>query len=343
MTLRDSKSRKFSHCSNMTRRGCRPLIQICACLAFITIAIGQENCDPTKCPGPLAYYENLNCIPVYKNVGDCCATKYTCDHLKKRSPHKCYVNGNSYEVGEDLKDEDADPCDVGCTCIRKRNGIASFRCAEVDCPTFEPARAGCYRKNSPLWCCPGEEVCPENPEDRAICNVDGMEYRDGEYFTVESEPDLTCVCQPGYEGNNVEPFCAKPKRATCSAEFKHASYIFNNCAPIYESRQSPQTDCNFSSRCQNANDTVIHNEQDNSKSAEKNSNDEDVCYFGNMTMHRGEELSQGTDYSSACVKCICEVPPVPTCQRLPNEKCNVTKHMIPLPSGSIMCASKICT
>lgn len=43
----------------------------------------------------------------------------------------------------------------------------------------------------------------ENPEDRAICDVDGKEYRDGEYFNVAEDPDLNCVCQPGYLGNKI--------------------------------------------------------------------------------------------------------------------------------------------
>ncbi|XP_011167651.2 uncharacterized protein LOC105201361 [Solenopsis invicta] len=326
MTLHHSKSRRFSHCSNMTLRGCRAFIQISACLALITIVVAdKENCNPTKCPGPLAYYKSLKCIPVYKNEGDCCATKFTCDHLKERSPTKCYVNDNAYEIGEKLKDEDATPCDTGCNCTAGRGGIAAFRCLSEGCIS-RPAQPGCYKKHSPLRCCDLEEVCPENPEDRAICNVDGKIYRDGEFFAVEGEPDLRCVCQPGYKGNNVEPFCAKLKRDTCTPEFKYAFHLFNNCAPIYDSSQSPQTDCSYSTRCQNGNDTVIHNEQDNSKSTEKNSNDEDVCYFGNMTMHRGDELNQNTDYSSVCVKCICEVPPVPTCQRIPYEECNYARH-----------------
>lgn len=54
--------------------------------------------------------------------------------------------------------------------------------------------------------------------------------------------------------------------------------------------------------------------------------DNHVCYFGNMIMHLGDELNQATDYSSVCVKCVCEVPPVPTCQRLPDNECDVTKH-----------------
>lgn len=41
-------------------------------------------------------------------------------------------------------------------------------------------------------------------------------------------------------------------------------------------------------------------------------------------MQYGDELNQGTDYSSVCVKCVCEVGPAPTCQRLPDTECDVT-------------------
>ncbi|XP_011684391.1 PREDICTED: kielin/chordin-like protein [Wasmannia auropunctata] len=328
MTRRGREPRKFSYCSNMTRRGSRSRILICAYLAFVTVALAadQEKCDKTKCPGPLAYYESLGCSPVFANEGDCCATKYNCEHLKEKSSTKCYVNGKAYEIGEKLKDEDSNPCDIGCTCTAGYStGIAEFNCAIVDCFS-PPVRPGCYRRDSPLNCCPGEEVCPEKPEARAVCNVDGKEYKDGEHFKIESDPDLSCICQPGYEGKNVEPFCAKPKRPYCSPEFRNAHDIINNCPPVYYSSQSPQADCSVFSRCQNDNDTVIHNE-DNSKSVDKTSHDEnDVCHFGNTVMHRGDELNQATDYSSVCVKCVCEVPPLPTCQRLPDEECDVTNH-----------------
>ncbi|XP_011167649.1 uncharacterized protein LOC105201359 [Solenopsis invicta] len=304
----------------MTRRGSRTLIQICAYLAFVTVAIGREHCDKTKCPGPLPYYKDLNCIPVYEKEGDCCATKYNCDHLKKRSHNKCYVNGKEYEIGEKLKDEDANPCDVGCICIGSTDGIASFRCAEVDCPTFEPARAGCYRKNSALSCCPGEEVCSKRSRDIPTCIVNGKKYRDGERFEVEGEPDLRCVCQSGYKGKNVEPFCAKPKHPYCSPDFRGAYEVFNNCTPVFYLAEKLST-CNIFFRCQNRLDKVLHKE--NLKSADKNSNDKDVCYFGNLIMRRGDELNRDTAYESACVKCTCEVPPVPTCYRLPNDKCKV--------------------
>ncbi|XP_072763965.1 uncharacterized protein [Anoplolepis gracilipes] len=308
----------------MTRRGCPSLIQTCAYLAFFaTVVIGQEECDKTKCPGPLAYYEALGCTPVYKKEDNCCATKYNCDHLKERSKTKCYVNGKEYEIGQPLKEEDANPCDVSCTCRSGYDGIAAFNCAEVDC-FFGRVKPGCYRKHSPSLCCP-EEICPENLGERPTCNVNGKIYQDGEYFKVESDPDLNCVCQEGYQGENVEPFCMKPKRSYCSPDFRDASDIFNKCAPVYYSSQAPQTSCSVFSRCQNNNDTVVHKE-DGSKSADKTSNDEDVCYFGNLNMHVGDELNQATDYSSGCIKCVCEIPPVPTCQRFSNNECDVTQH-----------------
>lgn len=46
-------------------------------------------------------------------------------------------------------------------------------------------------------------VSVEKPEDRATCIVNGKTYEDGEYFEVKNEPELSCICQPGYEGKNV--------------------------------------------------------------------------------------------------------------------------------------------
>ncbi|XP_074114878.1 LOW QUALITY PROTEIN: uncharacterized protein LOC141537656 [Cotesia typhae] len=178
---------------------------------------------------------------------------------------------------------------------------------------------GCYLRNTPSECCPGEEVCPESLEDRATCDVNGKEYKDGEYFELESDPDKSCICQPGYTGKNEPPFCIKLKYI-CSLEMRHASDIHRRCAPVYYSNQSPQTSCSVFSRCQNPRDEVI-------KSNGTSTLDSDMtCIFGNLTMNAGDELNRSTDYSSVCVKCVCEVGPVPTCQRLPDEECDIIEH-----------------
>lgn len=45
-----------------------------------------------------------------------------------------------------------------------------------------------------------------------------------------------------------------------------------------------------------------------------------------MTLHIGESLNQATDYSSVCVKCVCDCPPMLTCVRMADEECDVTDH-----------------
>lgn len=52
-----------------------------------------------------------------------------------------------------------------------------------------------------------------------------------------------------FVGKNVEPFCAKPKYPYFSPDSRHASVIFDKCAPVYYSTQSPQTSCSAFSRC----------------------------------------------------------------------------------------------
>ncbi|XP_034196203.2 uncharacterized protein LOC117611886 [Osmia lignaria lignaria] len=291
------------------------------CLVILHAAKG-ESCDKTKCPGPLRYYKELGCTPVYKNPDDCCAEEYDCSHLKSLSKDKCYANGHEYNIGDKLRDEDANPCDVECRCRSYEDRAASFVCAALDCGiAFTP---GCYNKNSVGQCCPGPLVCPEKGEERATCEVDGKIYMDGEFFKPNSsDPDLSCYCQPGYKGENVEPFCKMPNRSYCSPLFRNAPAIHQNCAPVFYNNQNPQQDCSYASRCQNANDTVIHKHESGKSLSEE---DNKTCQFGDMKMHIGDELNQGTNYDSTCVKCVCEVPPYPTCQRLPDNECDVTDH-----------------
>lgn len=56
--------------------------------------------------------------------------------------------------------------------------------------------------------------------------------------------------------------------------------------------------------------------------------DDSKCEFGNITMNIGDELNQATDHDSVCVKCICEVPPIITCQRLSENLCDPRKFIV---------------
>ncbi|XP_053971406.1 kielin/chordin-like protein [Hylaeus volcanicus] len=299
----------------VTRGSSRYLLRKCVYLTLlVAVCATEETCNREKCPGPLRYYEELGCTPVYKNPGDCCAEKYDCSHLKELSKEKCYANGHVYEVGEALRDEDKNGCDIGCFCRIGNNGVASFICAAVDCGLIVP-KDNCYNKRSHDRCCPGPYVCLEEGQKKPTCEVDGKIYEDGDYFQPESEPEKSCYCMEGYTGQNIEPFCRKPR---CDPLFRRAPDVHQNCAPVFYIHQVPQKDCSIASRCQNANDTVIHN-HDSTKSVSDAEND--MCEFGNLKMHIGDELNQGTNYDSICVRCVCETPPVPTCRRLADNEC----------------------
>ncbi|KAL2745687.1 kielin/chordin-like protein [Vespula maculifrons] len=290
-----------------TRCDFRFLIEKCAFLFLVIIVstYAKKACNQSNCSGPLKYYESLGCKPVYANKFDCCAVRYNCDHLKLRSKNKCYVNGKEYSIGEKLKEEDRNACDKGCFCAEGSDGFASFRCAIVDCPRIRYP-SNCYLKHSPSQCCGGPKVCLDDIKQRPKCNISGEIYYDGERFVVDSDPDLRCYCQPGYQGKNVEPFCKKPNRPYCSQDFRNPRVVYENCAPVYYYGQSLHKDCNFSTRCQNANDTVI-------RDVGPGRDESLMCMFGNLKMHVGDKLSQPVN-TFRPMKCLCEVPPVVTCQ-----------------------------
>ncbi|XP_057320391.1 uncharacterized protein LOC130664472 isoform X1 [Microplitis mediator] len=287
------------------------------CFLFHVLGIfANDNCDISKCPGPLNYYQDLKCIPVYKLPEDCCPYKYNCDHLDQRSTTKCYINGHEYEIGEHLRDEDKNPCSKGCFCSSRR-GIASFTCAIVDC--FSRSDPNCYLPRNATQCCPGKQVCVERQEDIVTCEVDGKSYKDGENFSPAAEPHKNCYCGPGYTGENIAPFCVTLVD-TCRTELNHAHEVHNNCAPVYYKPESLNDGCPIEYRCQNKRDQVIK------KNPASESNSDVTCKFGDLTMNYGDELNQATGYNSVCVKCTCEVGPIPSCYRLPASECDITNH-----------------
>ncbi|XP_012275004.1 uncharacterized protein LOC105696825 [Orussus abietinus] len=260
---------------------------------------------PLPCPGPLMHYRDLGCTAVFEKEGDRCPSRYDCSHLDRRRRDKCHVNGVEYGVGEFLRKEDSNPCDVSCKCTKDGEEAAHFSCAVVDC--VEDVTPGCYLKQSAGSCCPGDEVCPERPEDRPRCVVDGVTYWDGQSFDVKSEPEKSCYCMEGYTGENVEPFCVLPRHTWCHAELEHINDVYAKCAPVYTTYREPAESCSIQTRCQEGGDGVLRN------SSAKSASDDTKCQFGNLTMEIGDELTPSFTSEDTCIRCTCEVPPIPTC------------------------------
>ncbi|XP_014221178.1 extracellular matrix protein FRAS1-like [Trichogramma pretiosum] len=285
-------------------------------LLIIGASIVSKDCSQVECKGPLKYYNDLRCEPVYKNANDCCPISYDCSHLRSHKSDKCYANGHEYSIGETLRDEDrSSACDIACICRNDYKNRASFLCAAVDCYRMRPA-PGCYWRQNPDSCCGGEEVCPERPEDRYRCEVAGKIYQDGDEF--QPDANTVCQCAKGYAGENVEPFCRAIK---CGVELHRLNEVRDNCAPYFYSGQNPSTSCAFAYRCPNDNDTILVKQKENGSNdaAQDKAQEEDsdvTCTFGNLKMRIGDELSESTEPGSNCVKCTCQVPPMPTCVRL---------------------------
>ncbi|XP_044021316.1 uncharacterized protein LOC122861173 [Aphidius gifuensis] len=289
--------------------------------SYVTNAT-ETVCDKSTCQGPLKHYESIGCKPVYHKEDDCCAYKYNCDHINDRKVDKCYLAGHEYNIREKIREEDRNPCDIGCTCLKTDRG-ATFNCAIVDC--FSRAGPGCYNRRNATQCCPGKSICPKTPEERPTCEVNGKVYLDGQYFKFEN---ANCYCGPGWSGKNIAPFCHTPTQDTCGVERRRGIEIKNYCAPVYYHGQNLQTSCSVAFRCENSRDVIIKNEEEkiNENNDSKYHDSELKCKFGNMTLDIGDTLKPATDYSSVCVECTCEVPPLLTCQELSHEKCDFSKH-----------------
>ncbi|XP_063982626.1 uncharacterized protein LOC135165340 [Diachasmimorpha longicaudata] len=282
----------------------------------------KPGCTETECPGPLRYYNDLGCQPVKTNPEDCCAEKYNCDHLESRSDDKCYAFGREYSHGEQLKQEEGS-CLPECTCSKMGDEKATWACASILLPA--PAPEGCYRPRNASMCWDGPDTCPPNADDIAKCEVDGNVLRDGDYFEPTSDPNLGCWCGPGYEGKNVAPFCKDMRQQKCGLELNNNWELENNCAPVWNVGQDGRTHCNFMWRCQKDGDVVNPREVEMGTPETITPDPEGMtCKIGNLVLRRGDILGQKSPDTLDCIRCICDVPPVATCLKLPMDACYIT-------------------
>ncbi|XP_018313792.1 uncharacterized protein [Mycetomoellerius zeteki] len=298
--------------------GCtRVCVQLCVYVAFVAAIVAVDQ-DTSECLGPLTYYKDLGCTPIYDDE-DNCPKRFNCNHIKQRSRDKCYINGRTYNPNQFLNSKDSNVCDVSCICklSLSKNQIAAFHCVDhFKCTEIE-VKDSCYIRQNPTTCCKNlTEICPVRMEDIPVCDVNGHMYRDGEYFVVNEEPDLICICQPEYKGKNIPPFCIKPKHSPClHPAFSHNDYFRRNCAPVFNDHAEKNT-CYKTMLCHVPDDVVIP-----SRLPFIMDNYANMCIFGNLLMQIGDRLQPFSEYIN-CVDCICEVPPVLTCVYIPRDNCS---------------------
>ncbi|KYN12303.1 hypothetical protein ALC57_15534 [Trachymyrmex cornetzi] len=247
-------------------------VQLCVYMVFVAAVVAADQ-DTSECPGPLTYYKDLMCAPIYDDENNC-PKKFNCSHIKRRSREKCYINGRTYRPKQFLYDKDSNVCDTSCIC----------RVSSVE-----------NQMN--------RSVTTATMEDKPVCIVNGHEYFDGEYFKVNKEPDLLCICQPGYEGKNVPPYCIKLNHSLCHPAFSHDDYFRRNCAPVFNYAGKDQ--CHVKMLCHVFNDIVIPRQSPFIMDDDWSN----MCIFGNLLMRIGDRLEPSAINT---IDCICEVPPVLT-------------------------------
>ncbi|XP_014218217.1 uncharacterized protein LOC106646655 isoform X2 [Copidosoma floridanum] len=258
----------------------------------------------SQCKGPIRYYKELKCKPIYAEEGDCCAVSYDCTHLKRRSADKCYVDGYKFKVGKELPEwVESGPCDENCVCVKGPDGYAMISCTSPSCPNI--IKEGCFFVPKVDKCCANEE--------RRMCEFYGITYKYGEMF--KPSEDYACQCLESRTGWNVplmEMICRKLNN--CGVEVHRSMEIRENCPPVYFATRPLYDSCAFDYRCQSDFDFVTRWSGVMGRSRKAS---DMKCKFGNLTLNVGDELSEGVDYSSERVKCVCEVPPVLTCKKRP--------------------------
>ncbi|XP_043277767.1 uncharacterized protein [Venturia canescens] len=272
------------------------------------IYLFRAVCDLQKCPGPLYYYEEIGCTPVFENVTSCCPSSYNCDIWKNRTSHyHCLADGRVYNHNQVVPTEDA------CSFCRCRSG--NVRCMETSCSRpYAEDILSCRHLLSNVECCKIYHVCENSPD---VCNVDGKSYKAGETFVPINEPEKTCTCDEGYDGVNDERFCQWSKRSRCPNDIANFENIHNGCAPIYERESMLYNACSKAHVCPEEGKYAI--DKKSNIGASTLSTSEAVvsvqqCRIGNVTLNIGDKLR----YEGRNVKCICEVPPIPTCYETSN-------------------------
>lgn len=77
--------------------------------------------------GPIRFYEDIFCKPVYLKKGDCCPLRYDCSEAEKYHVNEhCFADGHVYRVDEKINDNHV-RAEKNCYCLKDHlNGYKFF-------------------------------------------------------------------------------------------------------------------------------------------------------------------------------------------------------------------------
>lgn len=89
-------------------------------IIFLYFFIGQIS---VGCPEPSTLYEELGCIPSFRNPNSQCAFAYDCDSVFNRDKSHCFFQGDTYMVNEPISSNKLGrSCFRDCGCERGTDG-----------------------------------------------------------------------------------------------------------------------------------------------------------------------------------------------------------------------------
>lgn len=85
---------------------------------------------------------------------------YECPDFTKYDKTKCYLNGKTFNVGDDIADNDLPNCRASCRCIQNDDEAANIVCADIECPENFHRDWNCVSQYDDLkQCCRSGEIC----------------------------------------------------------------------------------------------------------------------------------------------------------------------------------------
>lgn len=274
-------------------------------LELFVLVISTFGCDiPTR------HYTTMKCTPVGSN-GSGCPARYDCPSLTNHDNSKCYFNGKTYALTEQVPNELVYPyCSALCYC-RSGSPFAQFRCTHIDCAEFFQRFdfENCIRTYKPNSCCSAGSVCGDDKKKLAECTTKDEVFLAGQRMYPSSNKCLTCICHARYNQTNIatDPNCYE---TICGFELFYAKHVYNGGAPVYYEDRC----CPWEWRMPKDSDRLAEG------SSKKEVEDSLLkCKYGKLTMNVGDSLvSEVTDQYT--YNCACHIPPLAQCTMTKNKR-----------------------